>query len=228
MKIYTIGRNPSATIVLTSSMCSREHARISVETNGKILLEDFSSNGTTVNGKKIQQQRVEVGYGDEVFFGGVEKLDWAKIEKPIETKPESKFEEKPEIKNEKKRVFFSYQTIVFSLIGIGVVSLILFLSNRPIDEKPFAPSDIYNRYKSTVALVEVRYYVRVKTTASDLYFGIDEDGDITHSGDKSKLNPLTSEGTAFFIDSMGTLVTNRHVLEPWNSNEMSNFFYKRV
>lgn len=108
------------------------------------------------------------------------------------------------------------------------MALLVFISNRPKEEIPLAPAAIYHRYKSTVALVEVRYYVRVKTTANDLYFGVDNEGDITQSDNKTALMPFRSEGTAFFIDSMGRLVTNRHVLEPWNSTEMSNYFYKKI
>lgn len=228
MKTYKIGRNQDADIVLSANYCSRDHALISISDNGKILLQDFSANGTTVNGKKINNQTVEINYGEEVLFGGVEKLDWAKIKRPIQTKVEPKGDVKQVVKQHKKSSFFTPQKIIFSIIGVGVLALFVFILNRPSDEQPLAPAEIYNRYKSTVALVEVRYYVRVKTSANDFYYGVDKEGDISHSNDKSKLSPFTSEGTAFFVDSLGKLVTNRHVLEPWNSKEMSNYFYKRI
>ncbi|MBK7958879.1 MAG: trypsin-like peptidase domain-containing protein [Bacteroidetes bacterium] len=47
--------------------------------------------------------------------------------------------------------------------------------------------------------------------------------------DKSKLTPFRSEGTAFFIDSVGTLITNRHVIAPWHYDKsLSNYFYSKV
>jgi pSer/pThr/pTyr-binding forkhead associated (FHA) protein len=55
MKKYTIGRNPEADIILTTNLCSRDHAQLTVSANGSIFLQDHSTNGTTVNGKKINQ-----------------------------------------------------------------------------------------------------------------------------------------------------------------------------
>ncbi|MBK7958880.1 MAG: FHA domain-containing protein [Bacteroidetes bacterium] len=80
MKTYQIGRFPEADIVLFSSLCSRNHAKITITEIGKIILEDHSSNGTIVNSKKTINQSLEIKFGDEVVFGGAEKLDWSKIQ----------------------------------------------------------------------------------------------------------------------------------------------------
>ena len=83
MREYKIGRNADADIILTAAFCSRDHAKITLTDEGKILLQDYSANGTYVKGKKISNQTIEIKHGDEVLFGNVEKLDWSKIEKPV-------------------------------------------------------------------------------------------------------------------------------------------------
>jgi predicted component of type VI protein secretion system len=64
----TIGRKPGNAVRLTERNVSRRHARLS-RNNGSILLEDLdSSNGTQVNGKKLQG-RVTLRVGDHVRIG---------------------------------------------------------------------------------------------------------------------------------------------------------------
>jgi len=62
-----IGRSSDLDMVLVEEMVSRRHARISVE-GGKILIEDLgSTNGTFVNGEKIE--RSSLREGDRVLVG---------------------------------------------------------------------------------------------------------------------------------------------------------------
>lgn len=64
----TIGRKPGNAVRLTERNVSRRHARLS-RNHGAILLEDLdSSNGTQVNGKKLQG-RVTLRVGDHVRIG---------------------------------------------------------------------------------------------------------------------------------------------------------------
>jgi predicted component of type VI protein secretion system len=64
----TIGRKPGNAVRLTERNISRRHARLS-RNNGAILLEDLdSSNGTQVNGKKLQGP-VPLRVGDHVRIG---------------------------------------------------------------------------------------------------------------------------------------------------------------
>ncbi len=232
MREYKIGRYPEADIVLQLSYCSRDHAKLTVTDSGKILLHDSSSNGTTVNGKKIHQETIALNYGDEILFAGVEKLDWSTIEKPVVTeKPistESSIREFTNKEASQKPDNNLVKKIVFAALGVAIISLLLFVFTKDKTEKPLEPSVIYSQYKNTVALVEVSYYIRVKTTANDLFFGMNDSNEIVPSKDKSTLHPLKSEGTAFFIDSLGMLVTNRHVIQPWKNETVSLYFYKKV
>lgn len=227
MKTYTIGRNPEADIVLTANFCSRDHAKLTISDNGKILLQDTSSNGTTINGKKITQQTVEVNYGDEILFAGVEKLDWSKIEKH-ETQPSLPSAPHPITQFVKR---YALKTVT-ALVAIGLLLLLFrFITsiNTTKAEQPLNATDIYNRYKNAVALVEVKYYVRIQSVAGDRFFGIKVDSTMGLAKTKAELKPLTSEGTAFFIDSTGTLITNHHVVEPWQfDKDLKDYFFTKV
>ena len=227
MKTYKVGRYPDADIVLTLNFCSRNHALLTVTGNNKILLQDYSSNGTTVSGKKLNNQTIEIKHGDEVLFGGVEKLDWSKIEKPQSPPivPSSPHPATQLIKRHALKV----------IMALAVVGMLLLLSrfiiniNTPKIEPVLTATDVYNRYKNSVALVEVKYYVRIHTKANELYFGMKTDKEIGFSKNKNELEPLTSEGTAFFVDSNGTLITNHHVVKPWQfDEELKDYFFTKV
>jgi S1-C subfamily serine protease len=221
MKAYKIGRNQEADIVLSANYCSRDHALITVSDSGKILLQDFSANGTAVNGKQINNQTIEINYGDEVLFAGIEKLDWSKIERPDTRKTEPP---KPAQSNSFLRKHGV--KIAGAIIGIALIFFaapkIKFGAKEPV---PVSPTEIYERYKNAVAMVEVKYYIRVHTVANDLYFGY-KNGKISPDRLKSSLEPFTSKGTAFFADSNGMLITNHHVIRPWEFDEKLKDYFK--
>ncbi|MBX2903320.1 MAG: trypsin-like peptidase domain-containing protein [Chitinophagales bacterium] len=227
MKTYTIGRNSEADIILTAHFCSRDHAKLTISNTGKIFLQDISSNGTTINGKKITNQTSEVNYGDEILFAGVEKLDWSKIEKPQPKHPipAPPIPAPPFVKR------YALKTVI-ALSSIGLLLLLFrFISgvNTSKPEMPLSATEIYNRYKNTVVLVEVKYYVRIHTKATQLYFGLKPNKEIDFNKDKSELQPLSSEGTAFFIDSNGTLITNHHVIKPWQfDRNLKDYFFTKI
>jgi hypothetical protein len=66
-RTVTVGRSSELDMVLVEEMVSRRHARITVE-RGEITIEDLgSTNGTFVNGEKIQ--RAPLDEGDRVLIG---------------------------------------------------------------------------------------------------------------------------------------------------------------
>lgn len=65
----TIGRNSGSGLVLSGPEVSRDHARV-VEAEKGYFLEDLSStNGTFLNGRRIERGRIQPG--DEIRIGGV-------------------------------------------------------------------------------------------------------------------------------------------------------------
>lgn len=79
MKTFTIGRSSNNSIVLNYPQISGNHADIIVDDHGIIRLVDHSSNGTYVNGIKINNQSMEIKRGDNVMFANYAFLDWNKI-----------------------------------------------------------------------------------------------------------------------------------------------------
>jgi hypothetical protein len=62
MQTYNIGRNTSNQIVLNDNMVSRQHAQIVVLDNGEMIIKDLgSSNGTFVNGNRINEYQLKPG-----------------------------------------------------------------------------------------------------------------------------------------------------------------------
>lgn len=100
------------------------------------------------------------------------------------------------------------------LICLATVALMATLSSC-LQEK--TPEDIYNEQASGVVLVLNQfYYSATLSDGSTIYFsGLDEDGDlkdIAFSADSVQRS--MAFGTAFFVDGQGSLLTNRHVVDP--------------
>jgi len=70
MSQITIGRNPGSTIVVDSrySTVSGSHATIT-ESRGSVVFTDHSTNGSFVNGNRIQNSSVTLHRGDRVSLG---------------------------------------------------------------------------------------------------------------------------------------------------------------
>jgi len=85
MKTYKIGRNPDNDIVIQDDtlIVSRYHATLNVNSTGSITIIDNSTNGTFINGTKVQKGvETYLRKGDEVRFGKSCRLDWSKIDVP--------------------------------------------------------------------------------------------------------------------------------------------------
>jgi predicted component of type VI protein secretion system len=68
-----LGRDPNANIVLADPLVSRFHARIAVESDGQVVLEDLqSTNGLFVNGVRLSRPSVVLTEGDRLLLGTIE------------------------------------------------------------------------------------------------------------------------------------------------------------
>lgn len=84
MKTYSIGREPSCSIVINDpqKIISRNHAILTIADNGKITIVDQSTNGTYINGIRISSNvPVPVTRKDRISFARVANLDWNRIPK---------------------------------------------------------------------------------------------------------------------------------------------------
>lgn len=79
MKLIKIGRDQNSDIILQSPYVSSNHAEIALLDNGDILLTDYSSNGTFLNGARIPSSvTIAIRRGDPVMFADT-PLDWSVI-----------------------------------------------------------------------------------------------------------------------------------------------------
>lgn len=85
MKKIIIGRGRECDIRLNDSTdkVSRKQAVITVTPFGKMKIYDTSSNGTFVNGVRIEKPNgVTIKRGDNINFAYLEDLDWNKVKDP--------------------------------------------------------------------------------------------------------------------------------------------------
>ncbi len=81
-----------------------------------------------------------------------------------------------------------------------------------------SPEDLFSENRSGVVLIYNRYYYQMKLPNGQfIYFtGMDQDGDIDFALEKDDIEePASMYGTGFFISERGTIMTNRHVVQPF-------------
>lgn len=80
-RTITIGRNPESTICVSEQydIVSNDHAEITQQ-GVEIVFTDHSSNGTIINGQKIQGRSVNIYRGDKIVLAGVYELTWSEID----------------------------------------------------------------------------------------------------------------------------------------------------
>lgn len=110
------------------------------------------------------------------------------------------------------------RTSVILMIIAAVLSVVLgtMVYNSFIKEK--TPSEIFHKEASGVVLVlNEYYYTATLPNGRVIYFsGMDENGDMKDfTFEYDELKKTQSYGTAFFIDDNGTMMTNRHIVDPY-------------
>lgn len=66
----------------TSDLVSRKHAVLDCYFWGKMIIHDTSSNGTFVNGQRVNNKGTRVSRNDTVTFAHTVSLDWADVKDP--------------------------------------------------------------------------------------------------------------------------------------------------
>ncbi|WP_265428339.1 S1 family peptidase [Chryseobacterium sp. YIM B08800] len=130
---------------------------------------------------------------------------------PIENQPK---ESLPVTEKKKKN---GYKIAFFSLGGIILLGGASYFGYQyyknhqvePIIENVCLDTDtkIYDAYKDAVVMVKHRYAFVAKIKGKEVQLNIPE------------ASEETLFGTAFFVDKKGNMISNSHVLQPWNSPE---------
>lgn len=105
--------------------------------------------------------------------------------------------------------------MILALLGLTMISACT---------KDKDPQTIFEEQQSGVCVVLNSYYYEIILPNGNKWFckGIDEEGDLdglTFDESEIKKDKGMATGTAFFIDNNGTLLTNRHVVNPIVSEE---------
>lgn len=77
MKTITIGR-VNCDIIIADNNISRKHATISL-VNGQYVYNDISKNGTAINGRVYQNEKVVITPGTPIYLANKVPLPWAQI-----------------------------------------------------------------------------------------------------------------------------------------------------
>ena len=78
MKTLTIGKSPQCDIVIGNEYVSRVHAEISIVGN-QYVYYDRSKNGSSINGRVINNERVTIAPGTPVLLANRVPLPWTQI-----------------------------------------------------------------------------------------------------------------------------------------------------
>lgn len=96
--------------------------------------------------------------------------------------------------------------------------------------QPPKPTELYNKYRNSVVLIQNSYYF--KTTLDngfEFFYTIDGDDPVFYKNEQEAIeNAGISYGTGFFISNKGEIATNRHVVYPNKSttriaDEINNY-----
>jgi len=135
-KIKSIGRNTDNDIVLNHANVSGSHAQLIRPENGEIvIIDNGSTNGTFVNGKKVSTQTLQPG--DRVLIANEYPLDWQNVFgagiKPIKLKKSMKI-----------------RLIAMIAVADAVLIVVLFFLFKDGEK---TPEQIYAQYEKSVVMI---------------------------------------------------------------------------
>ena len=170
---------------------SRFHATVKQMNNGKWFICDHSSNGTTLNGRRIQKdQWTPLKKGDMIACAGTNTPN------PANAGGGS---------SSVKGLILGICACL--LLGVGVFAAMKFLGTSVASE---------DQPKSTV-MIETRYYYRAHVNIYGKHlegrYGINSKGKVGALSEK--YTPIGACATGFFLDEKGVIATNDHVTRPW-------------
>lgn len=189
--VYNIGSNFRNEIILNSPAVSRFHASLRIGKDGKAYIRDNGSrNGTMVNGIKIAPNKdIRIKKGDNILCGTEDITD--QIAPQIPGSSAGKI-----------------AGIIGGLVALAaiIVAGILYLPGL-LNPKEETPDIDPQQFRPTVVYVRASYHYVV--VFDDNPLPGQWDGKLSFS----EKQPY--QATAFFLDSLGRMGTNRHVAVPW-------------
>lgn len=103
------------------------------------------------------------------------------------------------------------------IIPIIVAFTIVSCKNEPPE-----PTELYNKYRNSVALIQNSYYFKTSLdNGLEFFYTIENNQPVFYEDEQeARKNAGITYGTGFFISDKGELATNRHVVFPSKENEL--------
>lgn len=103
-----------------------------------------------------------------------------------------------------------------------IILLIFVLTTFSCQKNPPEPTELYNKYRNSVALIQNSYYFKTSLdNGFEFFYTIENDKPVFFEDEQeARQNAGISYGTGFFISKNGELATNRHVVYPSRENEL--------
>ncbi|WP_242203229.1 trypsin-like peptidase domain-containing protein [Aestuariivivens insulae] len=101
-----------------------------------------------------------------------------------------------------------------------VVILLLTIITIGCKKNPPEPTELYNKYRNSVALIQNSYYFKTSLDNDfEFFYTIEDNEPVFYETEEEAIeNAGISFGTGFFISENGELATNRHVVYPSNED----------
>ena len=205
-----IGRTLGNDIVFDHTDVSSSHAQLIEKVNGEIVIADSgSTNGTYVNGHKISVQTLTKG--DIILIANKYPLDWESIFGNVQQIPQSN----------QKLTSKHLRTVMIAIASIAAICIGIFFyifHNKPTVNEPevWKPEKIYATYKKSVVMIYGTYYYEVSAKGKIFAKVTIADKQLAKFDGS---NPMEYTATGFFITKDGCVMTNRHVVCPWDYDD---------
>ncbi len=205
-KKYTIGRSPSNDIVISSSDVSLFHAEILLMGNDEVYVADkLSTNGTMINGVSIEKKQIKKG---DILTVASTKVSWETlVYDDISNSTVTRAKKSKKIQFIKK--MFKPLTVAITLF----VFLFGFIFLKQVFRQ-----DIMEKYGDSVVFLRGEYiYVIDMGVLGEKEITVQNNEPVEYIEGKNA--PIAYSATGFFISKDGKVITNRHVIYPWEYSD---------